>query len=75
MQSHGHSFSSLDYYADAGIFPVRLIEARTISYVQSLVLLSATYNVPTALLEERARTFRDALDKLFEDTPPRQACP
>ena len=46
---------------------VRLVDARTVSYVQSLVLLSATYNVPTALLEERARTFQDALDKSFED--------
>ena len=60
-------FPALDDYADAGIFPVRLIDARTVSYVQSLVLLSATYNVPTALLEERARTFQDELDKLFED--------
>ena len=60
-------FPALDDYADAGIFPVRLIDARTVSYVQSLVLLSATYNVPTALLEERACTFQDALDKLFED--------
>ena len=46
---------------------VRLVDARTVSYVQSLVLLSPTYNVPTALLEERARTFQDALDKSFED--------
>ena len=60
-------FPALDDYADAGTFPVRLIDARTVSYVQSLVLLSATYNVPTALLEERARTFQDALDKSFED--------
>ena len=60
-------FPALDDYADAGTFPVRLIDALTVSYVQSLVLLSATYNVPTALLEERARTFQDALDKSFED--------
>ena len=60
-------FPAHDDYADAGIFPVRLIDSRTVSYVQSLVPLSATYNVPTALLEERARTFQDAIDKLFED--------
>ena len=60
-------FPVLDDYADAGIFSVCLIDVRTFSYVQSLVLLSANYNVPTALPEERARTFQDALDKLFED--------
>ena len=43
----------------------KFIDVHIVSYVQAFFLLCVC--VPTALLEEHACTFQEALDKLYED--------